>query len=493
MREVISSKFVRYVFSGGTAAFVNLLTVWFLERLGWNYLLVVTLAFIMALFVSFTLQKFLTFSDKKISEAHKQFLTFALIGVANLLINDLLVYIQINVFRLRSLIVVEAFASILIAIYSYFIYKLYVFKDKSSTANEIKVLYLFTRTRGQEALRIKNGEDHDGHFYGMFRLEKFGVRGEFLEIEQFFSPSISRFLRYHVLTMHYLHLPLFFKFFKYDVIFTSTAFGSMLLWAFWPFKKPAWIVYDYNIPGMIGDRKTWKQRVFSFMISRASGVITLSREEEAVMRNKFPRLGDLVQYVPLGIDTKFFSPKTDIEEQNVVMSVGLDPGRDFRLLLSIAKRLSAEVRVVSRLDKLVKFGPLPDNVSVLSHLPIKELLEQYAKAKILVIVLGIYPLNYNDAMGYTSLLEAMAMGKAVIATRSATMESCIENGKNGILVPTGDGEALRRAVADLLNDSGKRKKMGLLARKFVEEKREADMIAGEMASYFKRVLHARKR
>lgn len=126
---IFTSKIVRYVVSGGTAAAVNLCLTWILERAGLEYLTVVTIAFIAALLVSFSLQKFFTFRDMDRSDAHKQFASFLVIAVINLFVNDLLVYVQYDLLGFRHLVVEEAIASVIIAIYSFFFYKV-IFKER---------------------------------------------------------------------------------------------------------------------------------------------------------------------------------------------------------------------------------------------------------------------------------------------------------------------------------------------------------------------------
>ena len=76
------------------------------------------------------------------------------------------------------------------------------------------------------------------------------------------------------------------------------------------------------------------------------------------------------------------------------------------------------------------------------------------------------------------------MGKAIIATRSATMESHITDGVTGILVPENDAKALKTAINDLLADTDKRTRLGIAARKFAEDYCEAEKYAENLAQFF---------
>jgi len=67
------------------------------------------------------------------------------------------------------------------------------------------------------------------------------------------------------------------------------------------------------------------------------------------------------------------------------------------------------------------------------------------------------------------LFEYMAMAKPVVAPRLEPIEKIVVNDVNGLLFDLGDRGSLKRAVMALLEDAPKRKKMGEVARKTVEE------------------------
>ncbi|MFC1585335.1 glycosyltransferase family 4 protein [Fibrobacterota bacterium] len=65
--------------------------------------------------------------------------------------------------------------------------------------------------------------------------------------------------------------------------------------------------------------------------------------------------------------------------------------------------------------------------------------------------------------------EAMAMKVPVIASGGSGMEEVILHGETGVIVPSRDPEAIFRALTDLIEHSGKRKKMGEAGRLRVEK------------------------
>ena len=63
-----------------------------------------------------------------------------------------------------------------------------------------------------------------------------------------------------------------------------------------------------------------------------------------------------------------------------------------------------------------------------------------------------------------AIIEAFAAGVAVVATPVGAIPEVIQNGQNGILVPTGDSEALAGALELLIADPSLRRRLGNNAR-----------------------------
>jgi glycosyltransferase involved in cell wall biosynthesis len=66
------------------------------------------------------------------------------------------------------------------------------------------------------------------------------------------------------------------------------------------------------------------------------------------------------------------------------------------------------------------------------------------------------------------VLEAMAYGRPVVATRVAGAEDLVQDGVNGLLVPPGDPLALRDALARLSHERGLAARLGAAARTTAE-------------------------
>lgn len=120
---------VRYIISGGTGAVTNLTLLYLLtDVLALHYILSGVIAFLCAVIVSFILQKNWTFEDTSTHATHKKFITFVVVGAVNLIVNTTLLYVFTDIVGTHYLLS-QVFASGIIAIWSYFAYKV-VFKNE---------------------------------------------------------------------------------------------------------------------------------------------------------------------------------------------------------------------------------------------------------------------------------------------------------------------------------------------------------------------------
>ena len=67
--------------------------------------------------------------------------------------------------------------------------------------------------------------------------------------------------------------------------------------------------------------------------------------------------------------------------------------------------------------------------------------------------------SLNEGMGRV-LVEAMAAGLPIVASRVGGIPDLVKDGQNGLLVPSEDAAALGKAICDLLADKKERKRMG---------------------------------
>lgn len=90
-----------------------------------------------------------------------------------------------------------------------------------------------------------------------------------------------------------------------------------------------------------------------------------------------------------------------------------------------------------------------------------------------------------------AILEAMAMGVAVITTPVGAIADAIEDGVTGLLVPPGDAPALAAAIARLLGDSELRARLADAARRRFEERFTIERTAERVAALYRRIVARR--
>jgi glycosyltransferase involved in cell wall biosynthesis len=91
-----------------------------------------------------------------------------------------------------------------------------------------------------------------------------------------------------------------------------------------------------------------------------------------------------------------------------------------------------------------------------------------------------------------ALLEAMAMGRAVVATRAGGIPEIVIEGETALLVAPGDPEALASAVSALLGDPMRRTAFGKAGRRRVEERFTVEVMMGTITRAYARLLESRR-
>jgi len=121
----------RFLLAGGTGAAVNLFFLYlFTDFFGLWYLYSSVLSFCLAVWVSFTLQKFWVFQDKSRVWLSRQVLLFLAVAVFNLFLNTGLMYVLVDFLRLYYLLAQIIVAGI-IATGSFLTYRNFIFLSVS--------------------------------------------------------------------------------------------------------------------------------------------------------------------------------------------------------------------------------------------------------------------------------------------------------------------------------------------------------------------------
>ncbi len=91
--------------------------------------------------------------------------------------------------------------------------------------------------------------------------------------------------------------------------------------------------------------------------------------------------------------------------------------------------------------------------------------------------------SYNEGLPL-SIIEAMAMGKAIVATKIAGIPEMITDGENGLLIAPGDTKALISALKNLIENPTLRVNLGKSARICYDQKFTNKIFQAKMLSLF---------
>jgi glycosyltransferase involved in cell wall biosynthesis len=193
-----------------------------------------------------------------------------------------------------------------------------------------------------------------------------------------------------------------------------------------------------------------------------------------VERLRFP--AERVFLIRHFVDQVFYSPRS--AEEDLICGVGAEM-RDYATLLEALRgtglrchiatdhvRIPGKLRLLrDRRIPIENVGEWPDPRVTVGRMSFTGLRDLYAQSRFVVV-----PLVPSDSdNGVTVILEAMAMGKPVICSRTRGQVDVVQEGVTGLYVPVGDADALRTAMLSLWNEPARAKQMGLNARAYVEK------------------------
>ena len=92
-----------------------------------------------------------------------------------------------------------------------------------------------------------------------------------------------------------------------------------------------------------------------------------------------------------------------------------------------------------------------------------------------------------------ALIEAMAAGRPVVATRVGDIPALVEDGVTGFLVPPGDDDTLAGVIALLLRDDALRRRLGDAGRATVAARWSVERMVEALQRIYEHAISARRR
>ncbi|MGZ4314381.1 MAG: glycosyltransferase family 4 protein [Gaiellaceae bacterium] len=209
------------------------------------------------------------------------------------------------------------------------------------------------------------------------------------------------------------------------------------------------------------------RRLYRAALGRADAIVAYAEHEAQWLRDWVGPPGPPVVFLPFAVDLAAFQPDPVRTPNTDVVSVGADPHRDFELLVDVASRHpELSFRIVASAERARSLATLPANVDLEVDLALDEARERLEDARLVAL-----PVRENSYSGATTvLLQAMALGKPVVVSRTAAIASGyeLEDEVNCRLVEPGDVVALERAILETLTGADAGLALGTRARQTVE-------------------------
>lgn len=233
-----------------------------------------------------------------------------------------------------------------------------------------------------------------------------------------------------------------------------------------------------------------KARLFRWarLASQVDRYIVYCSRQAAFIRDELAVPAQRVVQSAFMVDTAFFSPDaTTVPRRPMICSAGLER-RDYPTFIEAVDGLDVEVIITasslwSKRSDSTAGHELPSNVTV-QRLSMSDFRDMYAAAAFVVMPL----VEVDFQAGVTTILEAMSMGRAVIASRVAGQTDTITDGVTGRYVPPGDPLALRAAIEDLLDDPDTAARLGDAGRRWVLEHADVEIYADALAAVVAEVV-----
>ena len=233
----------------------------------------------------------------------------------------------------------------------------------------------------------------------------------------------------------------------------------------------------FNLDSFPGFAKRW---CLSWMLSRVDRFVILSTFERDVYSRLLRLPEDRFDVVLWGTTPPIVdSPNLPLEKGEYLCAIGGN-GRDYATLVEAARRLP-QIRfvLVVRPDSLHGLE-LPANVKVYVELRQGQTMNILMHSRFMVLPL----LDGRTPYGHITMVSAMHLGKAFIATDSAGVSDYLDGGRNALNVPPNSPRELAAVIEHLWNDPLQCRRLGENGKGFARTRCTEE----QMVLHFKSLL-----
>ena len=221
-------------------------------------------------------------------------------------------------------------------------------------------------------------------------------------------------------------------------------------------------------------------------LRKHSGFLCLTPNAEKFFSQYAPS-----KFIPWCVDLDMFNGKSPREKpaKDFFLATG-KTGRDYHTLIEAAYRTEAEIRIIG--PKHQKPFDIPENVRWIDSsmnppdqaIDYPTLREWYAQCIAVCIPLSG---DADDTCGYTNMLEAMAMRKPVLITKSGCLHINPEIDGFGIQIKPRDSQGWSHALNYMLSNHEKTLAMGNRGREIVEHDFTIERFNNDVSHFIKNI------
>jgi len=345
----------------------------------------------------------------------------------------------------------------------------------------LKATFVYPNSRRETLDEIARGEAPDSQLHGALYLGEHGIDVAFHDPLLTRRPLPASLTR---LAWNARELTVPFEVGRTDVVFTPLA--AVLLLAARVRALPT-VAINFGLNLIWRRASPARRRLLHASLRAAARVICLGDAQRTELVEAADLDPDRVLSMVIPVDAEFFAPRGHTGSRTVV-AVGKDLARDYRTLLEAVAPLDVDTRVVAH-PRNVAGLDVPANARVVQGLSFPSLRDLYAEAGVVVLPQRSDAYAYgSEGGGLTAVLEAMAMGRPVVASERAILRDYLTDGVDAVVVPPEDPVALREAIERVLGDEELARRLGAAARERVERAHTSPGFAARLAPVLRAVV-----
>ncbi|MFI3213619.1 MAG: glycosyltransferase family 4 protein [Eubacteriales bacterium] len=271
---------------------------------------------------------------------------------------------------------------------------------------------------------------------------------------------------------------------KYDLIISHGMQSGIVLSLFrrvFP-KSPKHIVFDigsFNSAAETG----FALKLMQFASKSINGVIYHTSNQMEYYKEFFPWIVEKSQFMLFGTDKEFFNSieeKYFVNRKDYIVCIGYNK-RDWDTLCKAYASLDTQVtlRLIGNKDYQCENA----NIEVIPSMSIHALMKEIQGALFCVLPLQ----NFNYSFGQMTLLQQMAMGKAVIVAKVHSMVDYVKDKENVLLYEAENVSHLYEKMKMLLEDKNMCVKLGSQAKEYIQNENNEEIMAGLIEAYLEKV------